>query len=233
MNVTQENMQYIINVVNTARLINIENIIIEPGLVRAIDESSTVVLHQDTNVPDMEFGSIGLTRTNVLTARYNIVKDQDNFKITASVNDGDLYARSLNLTAGNTKVDYRCANPTQIKAPKQLNETMKYEIDINEDTVDMLQRGVAAMGTDIVSIISNKDVSFELIDVNNDVFKHTFAEEVICLTEDTDTRFAYRYPVKILLSLFKKYPSTKIQIGSKGILLAPIENVNVYILPQV
>lgn len=89
------------------------------------------------------------------------------------------------------------------------------------------------MGSETVSIISNDGVSFELVDVNNDVFKHTFAVDAEPLTEDTNTKFAHRYPVKILLALFKHNPGGYFSVGAKGILSFPINNLTVFVLPQV
>lgn len=232
MKLDAETVVYILNVVKTAKLVGIDNIIIEPKLVRAMDDANSVVLFQDNNVPDMPFGSIGLTRIDTLMARVEIARTQEKFSIKANVQDGEDFARSLTMESKGVKIEYRCGNPTKIKAPRQVNDTLKTKVQLTNEAVTLLQKGQAAMGAETVSIISNNGVSFELIDVNNDVFKHTFADDAEPLTADTDTKFAHRYPAKTLLALFKNNPTGSFSVGSKGILSFPINGLTVFVLPQ-
>lgn len=233
MKLEPEVVAYILNVVKTARLVGIDNIIIEPNLVRALDDANTVVLFQDKNVPEMPFGSIGLTRTDAFMARYDIAKTQDKFSIEANVGDDEDFTRSLVMKGKGIKIDYRCGDPAKIKAPRQVNDTMKFRVPLNAEAVLLLQKGQAAMGSENVTIISNDGVSFELVDVNNDVFKHTFAVEAEPLTDDTNAKFAHRYPVKTLLALFKHNPDGHFSVGAKGILSFPINGLTVFVLPRV
>ena len=86
MNLDKQSLAYITNVVNTARMVDIDDVIIEPGKVRAIDENKTVVLFQDTDVPEMPFNSIGLNRINVFLSRLGIAKTQEDFKVKRAYN---------------------------------------------------------------------------------------------------------------------------------------------------
>jgi len=231
-------VQYILNVVETARLVGIDSVIIEPNTVRAIDDDHTVVLFQDKDVPEMPFGSIGLNRLSIFTARYDIAKVQEGLTIEADVDDGSAFARSITMKAKGMKIDYRAANPLAIKAPKQVHDTIKYRVALNPDAVLYLQKATTAFKeAEMVSLISNTkemniEVSFELCDVNNDVFKYTFAKTVEIL-KDGDGKFAYRYPVKTLLQLFKHNSEGQLEIGAKGILSFTLNNLKVFVLPQV
>lgn len=233
MKLDAETVAYILNVVKTARLVGIDNIIIEPDLVRAMDDSNSVVLFQDEDVLEMPFGSIGLTRIDAFMARFEIARVQDKFSIEAVVQDDEKFARSLIMKGKGIKIDYRCGNPAKIKAPRQVNDVLKHKVPLNGEAVLLLQKGQAAMGAETVSIISNDGVSFELVDVNNDVFKHTFAADAEPLTKDKDTKFAHRYPIKTLLALFKDNPTGHFSVGAKGILSFPINGLTVFVLPQV
>lgn len=233
MKLDNDTVAYMLNVVKTARMVGIDNIIVEHDLVRAMDDSNSVVLFQNKGVPDMPFGSIGLTRIDTFMARYDIAKTQEKFTIEAVVHDNEDFTRSLVMKGKGIKIDYRCANPTNIKAPRQVNDTLKFQVPLNAEAVLLLQKGQAAMGAENVSIISNEGVSFELVDVNNDVFKHTFAEDAKSLTDDDNTKFAHRYPVKTLLALFKNNPEGDFSIGEKGILSFSVNGLTVFVLPQV
>jgi hypothetical protein len=226
-------ISYIQTVVETSRLIGIDSVIIEPNFVRAWDDAKTVVLFQDKDVPDMPFGSIGLNRLNIFTARYDIAKIQDNFTIEAEVDDGNSFARSLIMKAKGMKIDYRAANPLAIKAPKQIHDAAKYRIQLTPEAVLYLQKAQSAFKeAERVSFISDgKQVSLELCDVNNDVFKYIFAENVECLTGG-DGKFAFRYSIKSLLPLLKHNSQGHFTIGAKGIMVFPLNNLTVHVLPQ-
>ena len=235
MKLDTETISYMQNIVNTANMVGIDSIIIEPNLIRAIDENRCVVLHQTEDVEDLPFGSIGLNRISVFTSRLDIAKTQEKFAVEAVEGDND-YAKSITMKGKGMKIDYRCANPSSIRAPKVIHDTMKYRVDLNADAVLLLQKGQTAMGApETVTIISNKDgVAFELVDVNsNDVFSHTFADKVQALNGTTNMTFAHRYPVKVLLTLFKNDPEGSFDVGEKGILHIEVNGLGVYVLPQI
>ncbi len=233
MKLTQDHIDFIETVVKTGQSVNIDNVIIEPNMVRAIDDARTVVLYQNKNVPDMPFGSIGLNRINVLLSRLEIAKTQDNFTVDVVASDDDDYARAITMKGTGTKIDYRCANPTTIQAPRQINDNLVYRVQLNAEAVSLLQKGQVAMGSETVTIMSDDGVSFELTDVNSDAFKHTFAPDVDLLDEDASPTFTHRYPVKTLLALFKQNPDGYFEIGEKGILSISVNGLNIYVLPQV
>lgn len=232
MKLDKNTVSYIQTVVETAKLVGIDSVIIEPNLVRAIDDNNTVVINQNKDVPEMPFGSIGMNRLDIFTARYDIAKTHDGFTIEADVDDGSAFARSITMKAKGMKIDYRCANPTAIKAPKQVNDVLKYRIALTPDAVSNLQKAQSAMKAETVTIVSDGGVSFELTDLNNDVFKYQFADKVEVLTDGTG-KFAHRYPVKTLLPLFKQNSTGHFEIGAKGIAAFQLNGLKVFVLPQV
>lgn len=232
MKLDKNTVSYIQSVVETAKLVGIDSIIIEPNLVRAVDDNTTVIINQNKDVPEMPFGSIGMNRLDIFTARYDLAKTQEGFTIEAEVDTGSQFARSITMKAKGLKVDYRCANPTAIKAPRQVNDIMKYRIALTSEAVMNLQKAQSAMKAEIVTIVSDNGVSFELSDLNNDVFKYTFADKVEVIT-DGNGKFAHRYPVKTLLPLFKQNAAGHFEIGAKGVASFQLNGLKVFVLPQV
>ena len=229
-----DTIAYIQKVVKTAQMVDIDNVIIEPNLTRAIDDDKTVVLFQNENVPDMPFGSIGLNRISVFMSRLDIAKTQDAFTIESENPEGSEFVRSLTMKGKGVKIDYRCANPATIQAPRQVNDTLKFQVPLNAEAVVMLQKGQSAMSADTVTIVSNKNgVTLEIVDVNNDTFSYTFTDKVKTLTDSADINFAHRYPIKTLLPLFKQNPDGYFEIGQKGILSISVQGLNLFVLPQV
>jgi len=129
------------------------------------------------------------------------------------------------------KIDYRCANPTTITAPKQIRDVGVSSVDITGEAVYLFQKGLVAMGSEVVTIINNDGVSFEFADNNADVFSHQFADDVTVLEGDGGN-FAHKYPAKVLSALFKHDPTGTMVIGKGGTLTMQINNLNVTVLPR-
>lgn len=227
-------INYIKTVVKTASSIGIDGIIIEQTVVRAMDEDKTVVMCQTDNIPKLPFDSLGINRINVFTDRLALVENQDNFEVVPVKSNKDDQVISLNMKALGIKVDYRCANIATISAPKQVNDTIKFRIPLNNEAVTLLARGQTAMGADIVTILSNTDgVAFELVDTNGDVFSNVFTKAAESVGPATSTDFVGRYPVKTLLSLFKQNPNGCFYIGQKGTLKITVNDLDIYVLPRI
>jgi hypothetical protein len=226
-------ISYIQTVVKTAKLVNIDNVIIEPGMVRAYDQENGVIILQDKDVPEMPFGSIGMTRLDIFVSRYDLLRTQDKFSIEVDIDEDAKCVRGIIMKAKGTKIDYRCMKPQNIKAPRQVNDTLKHRVKLNGDSVVLLNKAVAAMSSpEFVTLISNDGVSLELSDINNDKFNHTFMEKVETLTPDASGKFAHRYFVKTLLPLLKQDSNGHFDVGAKGILAFYVNNLTVHVLPQ-
>jgi len=236
MKLTSDLIEFIETVVKTGQSVNIENVIIdaENGAVRGIDEDRSVVLFQDADVPEFPVSSIGLNRIGIFLNRLEIVKGREGFDVDAEiVNIDDVeYVKALHMKSADTKIGYRCANPESIKAPKQINDTIIYRVQLNAEAVSVLQKGYGAMGTETVAVIGGDGVAFELEDINEDIMRHVFAVESIQLGEGTGS-FTHKYPIKTLLALFKQNPDGVFEIGEKGILRIAVNGLNIYVLPQV
>lgn len=227
MRLDTEELNYIKNVVETGQMIGIDNVIIESGQVRSINDEKSVVLFQEENVPDLGF-NVGLNRVGVFLNRLEVARTQENFSVSVKTDDNGDFARSFTMTGTGFKVDYRCANPKTISAPKKINDEMLHEIELTPHAVYMLQKGQTAMGSDVVSLICNNEgITFQFVDGNDDKFSHRFT------TEGSEESFTYKYPIKILLPLFKHDTENSFRIGRKGMLNIVVNNLSIFVLPQV
>jgi hypothetical protein len=226
-------IKYLNNAVSVAQLVGIDDMIIEPGLVRAMDDAKTVIILQNEDVPDMLFGTIGLNRLSTYKTRYDVAHTQDNFTMDAVTDDNGEFVRSIAMKGKGIKIDYRCANPTTITAPKALKDEANYELALNGEGVMMFQKGMGAMGSENVTIICNDGVFFEFADDNNDTFKYQFADDVKELVAGADAKFVHKYPAKVLLALFKNDSSASFTIGKQGTLSVSVNGLNVTVLPKV
>lgn len=250
MKLTKDEVDYIQLVIKTANLVNIGNIIIEPGKIRAMDEDQTVVLFQDKNVPKMSFGSLGLNRVSVFLSRLELAKNQDNFTIDALVAGDDseysfsmindphnkkqpMWIRSLTMNGKNTKIEYRCASPQTIKAPKIRAGFSQYKIDLTPEAINMISKGKAAMKTDEVSFHGSKDgVVLEIADINGDILEYQFSNTVHILGSGTSSDFSYKYPIELLLPIFKTNPTGSFSLTPKGTLIFVVNGIDVCVMAK-
>jgi len=137
MKIDNDTLTYIRNVVETGQMVGIDEVIIETGKVRAINDEKSVVLFQEENVPEMQF-NVGLNRINVFLSRLEVARTQENFAVNVLTDDNDEFARSFTMTGKGFKVDYRCANPKTIRAPKAIADELVREIQLTPQAVYML-----------------------------------------------------------------------------------------------
>jgi hypothetical protein len=234
---SQEVLDYIEKVVNVAKTAGIDNIIIEKDKVRAIDDDKNVVIFQTTDVPKFPFGAIGLNRISVFASRYDIAKASKDFSVEATIDDTaddePSFVRSLLLKGKGVKIDYRCANPKTIQAPKALNDTITHKVQMTADAVQMLTKGQSAMAADEVAFAGNKNsVSLEMKDNNSDVFEYTFGDTVLLENGHKVADFHHRYPIKIINPLFKQNPDGYFTLSSRGMMNIVVNDINVFVLPR-
>ena len=224
----------------TAMIAGLKKLVIEPGKVRGIDEKQSVVIISTTNVPDLNGKQIGVNRIDQLTARINLVKAQGDLAIEATEsqqNPADIAL--LDLSVGKTKAQFRCASVEAVKGvPKNITDTLVWEIKVGGKTLATIGQGVSAMGSDQLTIASRdgKTVSFECVDSNKDVFT-TDAEDapVWTGTGTAGTSFCQKYPAKTLLGLLKEASKSEdpvtLRLGEGGILNLEVNKFNFYVIP--
>lgn len=222
------------NIVDAAGVAKLENVALEKGIIRGIDDSKKVIVWHNTNVPDIPFTSLGINRFDVFSPRFNLVYSNPAFSVDAAISERDNCVSQLTMKVPGTKVDYRCANPKTLLLPKVNSDAMRFRVNIAPETIQFLTRCEAAMKVDFITFVSNVDgVRFEMVDNNGDVLTHTFDGQAENIVGEDDTTFVCRYPMRALLSLFKKTTESTFDVGRKGMLKVVISALDLYILPQV
>jgi hypothetical protein len=225
----------IVNAVKTAQSVGIDSIIIEPDWIRGCNEAKTVVIFQNEDVPSLSVGSIGMSRIGTFMQRYNIISNQDNPTFKADVDSNKGYVRSIVMSSSDTKIEYRCANPETIQAPKKIFDTTKYRVLIPINSGAIMKQAQAAMNSEIVEIASDKTGTFfKILDINNDDFKHILPEDAVTIDDDdAPAKFAHKYALKNVLDIIDPAVDTMFEIGERGVITTSVNGLNVLILPKV
>ena len=241
MKIDIEAIDYISNVVTVARLCKIESVMIEPGIVRGLNDAQSVAIVHTENVPTFAFGSIAINRINEFISRLTIALDA-NAQFEASIHDigNNKYVRSLLFKGNHISIEYRCANPTAVNAARQINDTPKYKISYGSDMIEMMKKANATMRSDKIILSADDNmVSFEMLDNNNDIFSFEFSDDVECIVDAEDeVNFTHHYTFDLLFPLLKEVIKDSKSNGDfiicqKGILNITISGLEVYVLPRV
>lgn len=224
-------LQFILKVIQTAQAADIDNVIIEPGRVRGSTDSRAVIIHTMDNVPDMPFGSIGLSRLSSFTNRLDLAKTTNDYTIDVQITDGDpMWAKSFVFKNKNLQISHRCANPKTITAPKTITDADKLRINITPEHIQMFQQGSNAMKATEVFINGCHDgVYMEFIDNTGDKLTYRITDEN---TAGESIIFTHKYSVKTLIKLLKYCQSNTITITKIGLIKLTTDGLTLYIVPE-
>jgi len=217
--------------VETAKLLSIEEVIIDNNGIRALHPDQVAVLLLKTEL-ELPFTAMGINRLPIFQQRLSVVKDVKDLNITAET-DKEGNVRSLKFSNKALSLSYRCANQNTIKAPKNVAENYFREVTFTNEAYDMLIKGQNAMKAELLTLISDKDgVRFELMDSNGDVFSYIFTDKVELTNRDSSEMFVFKYPIKIFLPVLKQNANSVLAIGEKGVLKVVVNGIDIMILPR-
>ena len=231
-------IKYIEKAVNVAKIAGIDNLILETDRIRAMDEDATIFICHNTDVPELPFGAVGMTRIGVFSSRLDIASSMGDVSVIATVDETDpknTFVRALQLKGKGVKVDYRCANPTTLKAPKQVADPKAYSAVMSATAVQMMVKGQSAMAADDVALIGSKDgIQLEIKDNNSDALTYQIDDMVTIEGEGPAKTpdFFHRYPIKTITALFKQNQDGRFYITSKGIAVITVDDLTVYVMPR-
>jgi hypothetical protein len=225
--------------IQTSLTAGIKKLVIEGGKIRGIDEKQSVVIITSDNVPDFDGKQIGINRLESLAARLNLVKSQGGIEIEATEASNKTDISILDLSAGKTKAQFRCASVEAVKGvPKNIADTLVWEIKIDSRTLPTITQAVTAMGAEAITIAckDGKSVSVELVDANKDIFTTDLTEAPIWIGTGTNPgSFCQKYPAKTFVTLIKEALKTSdplsLKMGEGGIFSFKINGFDFFMLP--
>ena len=236
MKLSPESIANLEKILSTCSIASIDAIIIDEEGVRGINENKSCVIISNTNVPKLpESFKMGLTRLGVLTNRLSLFKSDPQITVDAKENDQRAEISSLEVSSPTAKVQFRCTSSALIKAPKKINDTVKFSLSINKDQVPFILSGAKSMSAKFAVLAGKKDgIFFEFTDSNQD----TFSTKV---SDSNDLIFANCYAADVLLPLIKSAAAgmadseniLSIEIGEIGTARLQINGYDLTVLPQI
>jgi hypothetical protein len=245
MKLSAESVKNLKTLLQTVSLVKIDRLIIEPNLIRGVDEDQTVVIVSNQNVPDFGGAKVGLNRLSILANRIALFDADEAFTVEAvespSRDDDGNDISSFKLASKGSKFEYKAARVGAIKAPKQLNDSFIWAVTVPVDSVKLAISAANTMGSEQIALVSKAsgEVLFEIVDGSTqDTFTTKIADEAVWLSEDEDQptqSFVHYYAVKALMPLLKAAGAAGdpvLLVGEEGMLQITVNNYAMTLLPR-
>lgn len=229
------------SVMTTAGNLGIEKIVIDGHSVRGDSQTNGTMMilpfQADTT---HEFGSIGISRVDVLRHRLGLLDTDGQIVPEYKTRDsGDKFVFRMVLKQGKTSVDFKCADPATIRCPKGLNDPVHFGFDFTKADIELMSKAKSVMGAETVNF-NSKDgttVSFAISASEGDVLTHELTSGLE-VKGDVET-FNVTYKNKILFPVLKgimdqaKKSAVAATITKRGILRIDVNGIPAYVFPEV
>lgn len=225
---------------DTANILGIERMVIDNHSLRGESQQQTFMLLPFPEGTELEFGAIGISRIPVLQARLKLLGNDGTIIPEYKTRDsGDNFVFRLALKSGKTKIDFKCADPAQIKAPKRFTDPVNFAWTLNAQDIKLMLSTKRAMDSKTVSFISKdgNTVSFSISASEGDALTHEL--DSVLDSKTTTNTFAVSYKVAILFPLLNeimeaaKEADVAVEITKRGILQVEVHGITTYIFPEV
>ena len=234
MQLTQEIKELLTRIIKVARLMKIENVVIDQECIRGqVKEEGVMICHR-ANIPPLGFQGLGISRIDTLYARLNLLGSD--FEIETVENSKGLIVKML-LSRGNTEVEFKCADPAIMpKAPRLIKDPIAFTFEMDEDTIALLSKAPSAVKGEALTFSGNRaGVIGKLSDIEGDMLQHVVSETLIYTSESSREEFYHSYKNKILIPLLKECASdgkATVNITDRGMINLIVLGITVYFAPE-
>ena len=228
---------FIQNVVNTSQLLELEAIVVDSDGVRGKGDG-ILVLQKDNLPKELGFDGIAFGDISTLERRMNAFDDFTLEYSSLEKDSGYIYPYKLRMVNKNSKIEFVCLNPSQVKAPKNLKDPVYFSFMMDEASVNLLSRASSLMQSHQI-ILSGKDgvVSFSASDDSSAKLSHIISDELIALEDDEQKSFVYPYKYKNVVKVFKYMAKHmerfEICVTKRGFITIEVNGLTINILREV
>lgn len=226
---------------DTATKLGIERIVIDNFSLRGeSQENATLMLLPFPDGTELDFGSIGIGRVPVLQARLKLLGVGGTITPEYKQRDsGEQFVFRLELKKNKTKIDFKCTDPAQVRAPKAFKDPDAFRFQFTSEDINLMINAKRAMQADTVTL-GSKDgsvVNYSISATEGDALVHELSSELESMT-GTGT-FSSSYKTKILFPVLKeisdeaKEGPVDVVVTKRGILKIEVNGIPSYIFPEV
>jgi hypothetical protein len=241
MQLAKEHIEYLKNVIRVAKILKVENVILDKEAVRGFFQEEGIIILQRNNLPNFEFKTLGISRISTLDSRLSLLCGDVNIEFEEKdKTPTEKIVSKLSLSDSKTIVDFKCADPNTFtaKAPKVLKDPIFFTFSISEDSILTLSKAQSAMHGENITLKGSKTgVVAKLNDVEGDMLNHVITESLIFAPEATENKFQLIFKSKILMPILKNAIIDKeeliVNITQRGLLNLNFLGIDIYIHREV
>jgi hypothetical protein len=235
MELTKENVEVLLDVIDTAQLVGITDIAFKDVGVGGIENDRTAVIFSTKCYEFLDGVELAINRPSLLVNRLGLCMDDPNFKLKCEIDTKSNAISRLTAKSKRTSIEYRCANPDYVEIPTKINNQTMLEGEIDTELLGLMQKSQSAMHVELIKlgVNSTNDGYFEFVDMNNDTCTSTMG---LVYTNDSDGSISFKYNAKMLLQVLRKAlktSTTTFSIGNRGLIEVIINDISVFITPKV
>lgn len=242
---SEETATLIASAVRYCSLLKIDSLLIDKTGIRAKQDETAVYLIEPGDFSFLEFDTLFINRVSSLQSRLNMYHmskiEYEMYLDIKELDNGENIAATIMIVGiskgRDTTVKFNCSNPALGgRLPKRVNDGDLVSFTFEKDSLQVLNRGVSAMGAQFFNVFSEDggSVVAEVKDIEGDVLTHTLSNQYEKLGEESED-FTFNYDFKIILPLLReacKENDTEIILTSRGIMNLNINGLNMYIFPE-
>lgn len=236
---TQEIIAFAIKYCN---LVDIDSVMIDKNGLRAKQDDKAVYLIEPGDFSFLEFDVLYTNRVKDLAPRLKMFETTKMDYVIHSeikeLQDDTNIVSKLILKGGNTKVSFNTSMIAKnVNLPRQMKDPTYYQFSIQSNDLNILKRGISAMGAEEFKIYTeNDEVYCQIKDIEGDVLTQKVASSFKQIDDDAEDDFEVSYNFKIIFPLLneagREHDKFKIKITRKGIMLLKINGLSMYIFPE-
>lgn len=235
---TKQTQLTIKNAVEIASTLGVESIVMDEISLRGENKELGVAIILPMADVDVEFDSIGITRVALLKSRLQMLENPKITFQTLPSTEDELHVASLDFEQGRTKISFKCGDAKRIQAPKSINDAIFYEMQLNDEDVQVIIKGINSMASDVVNFgTEDENILIKISDSTGDMFTHQL-EGTVTVLDDTAPALCKSYKAKTLRTIFTNYirkdenTILPIAITRRGVMRISVLNMYIYLFPN-
>lgn len=234
---TQQQVEYILRFLTTAKLAGIDSVIFEPHLARGVRDGGAVVMIDQT-APDMPFDSMSINRIDVLLSGIQMMSTDSSIQIDAEIDsrvrDGEVhrFVRQLTMRTHRMEAGFKCTHPNVLRIPKRLKDTDALSIEVTPEILNFLVSGQrASKAPDFTIKVTATAIKYSMLYTTEDAI--TFSGPAAKMLDVISIPVEYKFTHKGLVDLLKHTSAPIIITKDKGFMSINIDGATVYIARNV
>lgn len=218
--------------------LGIESIVMDEISMRGENRDTATNIIYNTEHVKIPFDAIGIGRVSLLRSRLTMFKDSE-VVATIKDKDGQQNVSEVLIKNGRTSAGFRCQVPSRIRAPKRIKDTVIYNLTLNDDDIERINKGINTMSSEkVIVYVEEGKAIVGISDKEGDVFTHEIEGGYTVASDDAPNSFNQTYKSKtfktILMNYMKKDDNEilPISITSRGVMKFQVLGIDIYLFGE-